>query len=265
MKIGTIGYNYIHDMKKEHFEMDRPKGPGAPLFLIVKTTALFTINGKEYVVKPNSFVLLKADTPCRYTAKDDVYTDDWVYFENDYWDQNFIDNLEIPIDTPVHLGNDVEEISQLVHILCYERYTSDAYHSEIEERYTEILFLKLSRLLKQKRCAFSEALSEKNYRFTQLRNEIFTQPDVVPDVDEMAKRLGMSRSGFQHLYKKTFGVSVMTDIINGRMKTAKELLIATNLSIKDVALRCGYTNEYGFMKRFKLYYGVTPTQMRERI
>jgi len=265
LKIGTIGYNYIHDMKKEHFEMDRPKGTGAPLFLIVKTTALFTINGKEYVVKPNSFVLLKADTPCRYTAKDDVYTDDWVYFENDYWDQNFIDNLEIPVDTPVHLGNDVEEISQLVHILCYERYTSDAYHSEIEERYTEILFLKLSRLLKQKRCAFSEALSEKNYRFTQLRNEIFTQPDAVPDVDEMAKRLGMSRSGFQHLYKKMFGVSVMTDVISSRIQKAKRLLSATNLTIREIATRCGYTNEYSFMRQFREKEGKTPTQFRNSL
>ena len=57
----------------------------------------------------------------------------------------------------------------------------------------------------------------------------------------------------------------MTDIINGRMKCAKELLISTELSIKEIAQRCGYTDEYGFMKRFKLYYGITPTQMRERI
>ncbi len=265
MKIGTIGYNYIHDMKKEPFEMNRPKGPGAPLFLIVKSTALFMIKDKEYTVKPNSFVLLKSDTPCRYTAKDDVYTDDWMYFENEYWDEKLINDLEIPIDTPVHLGSNVEEISQLVHILCYERYTSDAYHREIEERYTEILFLKLSRLLKQKRCAFSEALSEKNYRFTQLRNEIFTQPDTVPDVDEMAKRLGMSRSGFQHLYKKMFGVSVMTDVISSRIQKAKRLLSATNLTVREIATRCGYTNEYSFMRQFREKEGKTPTEYRNSL
>lgn len=265
MKIGTIGYNYIHDMKREHFEMDRPKGPGAPLFLIVKTTALFTISGKEYVVKPNSFVLLKAVTPCRYTAKDDVYTDDWVYFENDYWDGNFIKGLGIPMDIPVHLGNNVEELSQLIHILCYERYTSDAFHGEIEERYIEILFYKLSRLLKQKDCAFSEALSEKNYRFTQLRNEIFTQPDTVPDVGEMADWLGMSRSGFQHLYKKMFGVSVMTDVISARIQKAKRLLCATNLTVREIALKCGYSNEYSFMRQFREKEGRTPTEFRNSL
>ncbi len=265
MKIGTIGYNYIHDVKKENFKMDRPKGPGAPLLLLVKTPAEFVIDGKEYSVKPNSFVLLGTETPSTYTGKEAIYTDDWIYFENDFWDQEFVDGLEIPTDTPVHLGNNMEELSQLVHILCYERYTSDAYHSEIEERYTDILFFKLSRLLKLKRCAFSEALTEKNYRLTQLRNEIFTQPDSIPDVGEMAKWLGMSRSGFQHLYKRMFGVSVITDVISSRIQKAKRLLSATNLTVREIAQRCGYNNEYSFMRQFREKEGKTPTEFRNSL
>jgi AraC family transcriptional regulator of arabinose operon len=223
------------------------------------------IGGKEYSVKPDSYVLLRPETPCRYTGKNDLYTDDWMYFENDFWNQKFIDELEIPIDTPVHLGNNIEELSQLIHILCYEHYTSDAYHNEIAERYTDILFLKLSRLLKLKRCAFSDALTEKNYRLTQLRNEIFTQPDAITDVSEMARALGMSRSGFQHLYKKMFGVSVMTDVISSRIQKAKRLLSATNLTVRDIALRCGYNNEYSFMRQFREKEGKTPTEYRNSL
>ena len=37
MKIGSIGYNYVHDMKYENFVMDRPKGPGAVLLLFSKS------------------------------------------------------------------------------------------------------------------------------------------------------------------------------------------------------------------------------------
>lgn len=37
MKIGSIGYNHVHDMKYENFIMDRPKGPGAVLLLLIKT------------------------------------------------------------------------------------------------------------------------------------------------------------------------------------------------------------------------------------
>ena len=87
MKIGSIGYNHVHDMKYENFVMDRPKGPGAVLLLLIKTPAVFKIGGVQYQVKENSFILMSADTPCYYTAQEDVYTDDWVYFENDYWDK----------------------------------------------------------------------------------------------------------------------------------------------------------------------------------
>lgn len=51
MKIGSIGYNYVHDMKYENFIMDRPKGPGAVLLLLIKTPAVFKVGGVQYQVK----------------------------------------------------------------------------------------------------------------------------------------------------------------------------------------------------------------------
>lgn len=55
MKIGSIGYNYVHDMKYENFVMDRPKGPGAVLLLFIKNTCCFqsrrgTVSGKRKFV-----------------------------------------------------------------------------------------------------------------------------------------------------------------------------------------------------------------------
>ena len=95
MKIGSIGYNYVHDMKYENFVMDRPKGPGAVLLLFIKTPAVFKVGEVQYQVKENSFILLSADTPCFYTAQGDVYTDDWVYFENEFWDKDYVEKLGI--------------------------------------------------------------------------------------------------------------------------------------------------------------------------
>ena len=51
MKIGSIGYNYVHDMKYENFIMDRPKGPGAILLLLIKTPAVFKVGGVQYQVR----------------------------------------------------------------------------------------------------------------------------------------------------------------------------------------------------------------------
>ena len=71
------------------------------------------------------------------------------------------------------------------------------------------------------------------------------------------------RSGFQHLYKRLFGVSVMSDVIKGRLDRAKRLLSSTNLTVREIGERCGYSNEFNFMRQFKDYVGKTPTEYRK--
>mgnify|MGYP001309350120 FL=1 len=137
-------------------------------------------------------------------------------------------------------------------------------HEEVTRCYMEIFLLKLARQLKctdKKSCI----ITDRNSRFMQLRAYIYAMPEDIADVGSMAWDMGISRSSFQHLYKKMFGVSVMTDVISARMERASQLLATTNLSVREVAERCGYTNEYGFMKRFKMHFGKTPTEFRSML
>lgn len=261
MQIGAIGYNYSHN---KDFVMDRPNGPGAWLFLLIKTSALFTLNGRKIKVKKNSFIILSPDMPCKYHAAEDVYTDDWAYFSADDTDREKFLRLKIPINEIVPLGS-IEELSQLMHTMAFEFYSANAYNDEVMEHYTEILLLKLSRIIESGIGNSSAALAEKNYRLTQIRNLIHTMPENIPDIDSIAKDAGMSRSSFQHLYKKMFGISVMADVISGRTERAKRLLSATNLTVREIAERCGYSNEYNFMRQFKARTGQTPTEYRKRL
>lgn len=261
MKIGTIGYNHSHDSE---FVFDRPNGIGCPLLLLIKTPAFFEIDGVRHIVRENSFIFFSGKVPCKYGSLSDIYTDDWVFFEITPKDEKFFAELEIPFDKVVHIGN-IEELSRIVHILTYEHYSAGFYRSEIEERYTEILFMKLSRILKDKSYLSDNALSGHNNKLVYIRNQIYIAPESIPDVDKLAAEAGMSRSGFQHLYKKLFGVSVMTDVINGRIENAKRLLSSTNLTVREIAMKCGYRNEYNFMRQFKSRCGQTPTEYRNHI
>ena len=264
MKIGSIGYNYVHGAD---FVMDRPNGPGCWLMVIAKTPAVFEINSVKCNVKPNSFVLFSANTPCKYHALGDVYTDDWFYAGYECGDEDMLSRLDIPINKAVYIGS-AAELSQIMHIMSYEFYSADAFHNEINEKYLEIFFMKLSRIINSKNAknlksyVSSDAFIEKNYKLTQLRSKFYNMPENIPDISSMADEIGMSRSGFQHLYKRVFGVSVSTDIIEGRIARAKRLLTATKLSVEQIAERCGYSSSYHFMRQFKEKSGRTPTEFR---
>jgi AraC family transcriptional regulator of arabinose operon len=83
-------------------------------------------------------------------------------------------------------------------------------------------------------------------------------------VEQIASRVNLSKSYFQHIYKELFGCSVVSDIINGRLEYAKYLLGNSSLSIAVISKMCGYENDTHFMRQFKRFVGVTPSQYRSQ-
>ena len=258
INIGAIGYNYTHE---EDFRMDRPDGPGAWLFLLVKSDAIFYINGKRNLVKKHSYVLLQPKTPCLYQGAKENYEDDWFFFNMTEEDKTELLERGIVFDSPVFLGS-TEEISSLIHQISYNHFSADIYHEEIKILLTSVLFLKTAQQAKSKIIQPPDVLAGKNDRLTYLRTRLFEEPALFSGIDEMAAYMNLSRSGFQHLYSHTFGVSVIHDVIKGRIEKAKSFLSKSNFSITEISNKCGYKSEFHFMRQFKKETGLTPTEFR---
>lgn len=101
--------------------------------------------------------------------------------------------------------------------------------------------------------------------FTQLRKQIYAQPQKRWNVEELAQMMLLSRAYFQRLYKKEFGISVMADVIAARIILAKRLLSDTTDNISEIAAACGYDSEIYFMQQFKKETDMTPTQYRKSL
>lgn len=259
IKIGSIGYNHSHGAD---FKQDLPNGPGAFLFLLVKSPSVFYIKDKRYNVMKNSYLILRPATRCFYKAQKDNYVDDWFYFHfEEAGDEEELLKHGLLFDQPVFLGN-TDELSTIIHQISYEHFSNDDYHETIKDLLTKIFFYKLARIIKSDRIASSDVLASKNDKISYLRTRLFEQPDLFSNVDEMADFVGLSRSGFQHLYTKNFGVSVIKDVISGRIEKAKSYLVKTSLTISEIASKCGYKSDFHFMRQFKEQTGLTPTEYR---
>ncbi len=124
------------------------------------------------------------------------------------------------------------------------------------------LFMKLSNLLE--RAALPDKTSRYFRQFSELRGELYSSPQTHLPVEKIASRVNLSKSYFQHIYKELFGCSVVSDMINGRLEYAKYLLQNSSLSIAAISKMCGYENDTHFMRQFKRFVGVTPSQFRSR-
>ena len=260
MNIGSIGCDHTHDSS---FVMDRPSGAGAGLFLLIKTNAVFIINGRRYDVSAGSYVMLRRDTPLKYHAANDKYTDDWLFFDYNDEDIRFFEKTGIPFDRPVSISA-AGEIDTFFKMLMYEHYSAESFCKELEHSLLECMLYKLARLTAAP-SAPQSAVPGRSESLTNIRTKIYSVPEQQLDIDSLAQIAGMSRSGFQHSYKRMFGVSPITDIITSRLEKAKRLLSGTAMSIEEVSISCGYKSSYSFMRQFRNKTGMTPTEYRQSI
>ena len=121
-----------------------------------------------------------------------------------------------------------------------------------------ILFLKL------REDVLHHAAAPHDHELLMLRRQIINDPQLPWSVAEMAKQLHVSTGHLQLLYKQKFGISCMDDVIECRLRKAKDLLIYADQSIAETAVSCGYQNTEHFCRQFRKYVGTTPGGFRKR-
>lgn len=99
-------------------------------------------------------------------------------------------------------------------------------------------------------------------RLERLRADICNTPHHDWTVAEMARRIRVSPSHFQHLYREAFGLSCKQEVIAARLERAKFHLSTTDVAIGPLAALCGFENESHFIRLFRAREGMTPMQYR---
>ena len=77
-------------------------------------------------------------------------------------------------------------------------------------------------------------------------------------LQKIADQFFISSYHLSHLFKKYMGMTCIDCIHWMRIERAKELLRGTNLSIKEISERTGYSNLNNFYMHFKKLTGMTP-------
>ena len=83
-------------------------------------------------------------------------------------------------------------------------------------------------------------------------------------VDDLMTAMGMSRSSLNRKMHELFNLSPKDFLQEARIKHACTLLRQTDLSVKEVAYDCGFSNPHYFATCFKASTGFTPSEFREK-
>ena len=83
-------------------------------------------------------------------------------------------------------------------------------------------------------------------------------------VSKLAELGYVSPSAFNRRFKKEIGITPIEYLIEIRIKRAKVMLKRRDISITDIAMRCGFNSGAHFATCFRKHLGITPAEYRER-
>lgn len=83
-------------------------------------------------------------------------------------------------------------------------------------------------------------------------------------MSDLAALCGISAGHLSRAFKQSTGKKVHAYVENVRLRRATELLLQSDLSVKEIAARVGFTNPSTFSASFLRLSGITPTELRRR-
>lgn len=81
-------------------------------------------------------------------------------------------------------------------------------------------------------------------------------------ISDAARYAGFKNAELSVLFKEHYGVLPKDYITNKRLDFANELAENSNIAIKDIAVKAGFSDSSQFIRAYKKHYGITPLQKR---
>jgi transcriptional regulator GlxA family with amidase domain len=82
---------------------------------------------------------------------------------------------------------------------------------------------------------------------------------------EAAKRVGLSPAAFSRFFHAATGHTFVGFVNTLRVSAACRLLSATDRTITDIAMECGYSNIANFNRQFRCNKGINPSEYRRSL
>jgi AraC family transcriptional regulator of arabinose operon len=102
--------------------------------------------------------------------------------------------------------------------------------------------------------------SPTDLRIRKILQDIEGNPST--DVEDLAITARLSVSRLSHLFKDQMGISLNSFLANARLDKAAELLLSTEMQIKEITYTVGYNHASSFDRAFRKRFQSSPNNYR---
>lgn len=102
------------------------------------------------------------------------------------------------------------------------------------------------------------------YRLHKVLDAILEAPEAPHDIEALAALTGVSPSHFSRIFKQATGESPHRYVVKARIERAKELLLQSGSSVRQIAEATGFQTQAEFARAFRRETGEAATGFRQR-
>lgn len=164
-----------------------------------------------------------------------------IYGYYQYKGENNLEDMQktqVNLITELGLCSTAQQMLEIVRNYVYEVF-SDCMHVRIGTK-KEMLVTRI------------EAYLQQHYREQSL------------SVNQIADHLFFENSYIRRVFKMQTGKTIIQRLEEIRLEKARELLLEGSYKNNEIAEQTGYCDQYYFSKRFKLFFGCSPTEYQRR-
>lgn len=243
-------YSYANDIRSDYL-----------LHFILNGSGTFTLGGRSWALKEGDVFYIPPHTlNYRYTADaGNPWTYMWIGF-NGNGASAYLDYTGLSEASPACTIQNIDEIYQVMQDLLHTKALSLPNDIKRDGYLYKILSLLIKSQQQSQNNDTRRDYSAQTYAI-YAKNYIDHNFNSI-NIADVAHAVGIDRSYLHNVFKKNFHISPQQYLIKRRLEHAVSLLLTTELSIQQIALDCGYTDQLQFSKLFKKHYLQSPQAYR---
>lgn len=235
------------------------------LIVVVKGSLYIAQDKTNFVVSDNQYIILRSNTlHYGYNSSTEYLQYYWIHFYVpdgtciydgvNAFECETDDNYIIPEYGDLKYSKRVQLLfSQLLD----ESFRKSQVKSKFMDYFLTCLLMELSEEFKEQE---NKDISEE---IINIKNWIHNNYNQSITVAKIAELFHYNPDYLSNMFKKTVHISLKRYINEIRINEAKNILISTRYSLKEIAFQCAFNDEKYFLKVFKQIEGVTPTEYKK--
>jgi AraC-like DNA-binding protein len=107
-------------------------------------------------------------------------------------------------------------------------------------------------------------LSEREVRRVREAREIISaRLDAPMSLADLSRSVGLNRTRLNTAFRAVYGQTISQVLQKERMEAARAMLCSDDISVTEIAERCGYGHLSNFSLAYKAYFGISPSIVRD--